>query len=247
MKFCPECGGKLDRSPKFCGGCGHPIGAQAPAPVSTPPPASHSRPGGTINTIQLTPEEEAAILWEPGDVYEVLCGNLSNTGARKGRLSAHGNEHTFRVFFFESNNPDWGTREWTLCTESEISNGPALLILLRRGGTASVFGVVSMVNRAWTHVLPLGANNLIETSSRMKEIGKQQVASIAKGAGIALVSGAFPVIGPLLGKKAILKQSEPLRETFENTSKVCRSFMFRIAQNADTYWNGSGNSTSGKL
>ena len=222
-----------------------------PSPRSSVPEFSEPRgsqtPGGTINTVRLTPEEEENILWEPGDVYEILCGNLSNTGSRKFRMANMGPEHTMRMFYFESSNPKWKSQEWSLSTESELTNGPAMLVLLRRGDTASIFGVVSMVNRAWTHAMPLGANSLIEKSSKAKALESMHMTSLAKGVGIAILGGMVPGVGGYFGKKAILKESRPLTQTYESIAASARTFMLRIAMNADTYWNGSGNSTSGKL
>lgn len=195
--------------------------------------------------IELTPEEEACLLWEPSDWYEVVPGQISFVASDRGSVTYGGQAFIHQTFIFDALEK-WGSNEWQICSEAQLPNGPALLILLCREGRGTTFGIVSMTNRAWTHVLPFGANAFIKNSSRFKEIEKLQL----KGIGSTLVKTLpfllVPVVGTHLAGKAASEHPTTFREVEQELIKVSRRFMHRIAQNADQYWPSSG-PTGGRL
>lgn len=155
-------------------------------------------------------------------------------------------------FFFESTDPSWGTKEWNSCFLGPIPEGPALLVLYRRGGNGGVFGIVSMTNRAWTHIVPILDNALIADSTRAKELHALQMKSLG-GAAIGAIAGAAIAhftLG-LGGMKTAKKVSDAsggggYKEVTEKIEAAVRSFMFRISRDADQYWAG-GRPGDGRL
>lgn len=195
--------------------------------------------------IELTELEEEHLLWNPGDWYEVVPGQISFVASDQGSITYGGQVYTHQTFIFDSQSA-WGNNEWEICSEAQLPNGPALLVLLCREGRGTVFGIVSMTNRAWTHVLPFGANSFIKNSRRFKELEQLQL----KGIGSTLVKSLpyllVPGVGTHLAGKAASKHPTTFKEVEQELIKVTRRFMHRIAQEADQYWPNSG-PTGGRL
>lgn len=207
----------------------------------------------------LTPQEQSDLLWEPGDSLEVISGNLSFTSRRQFQVDERSPLVTEVQFFFESSDPSWGTREWMMCMDADIPNGPALLVLYRRASTGCAWGVVSMVNRAWSHITPLDSMSLAKGTSKAKEnnkaVGMGLLASFAVLFAMFICTG-----GLLLFCLPVLLVIPAFREWFERVTGyskfrhraqtaagTARALMFRIMQNADRFWEGSGNTLSGRL
>jgi hypothetical protein len=214
--------------------------------------------GGAVS---LTSDEERVLLWEKGDFFEVLSGSISFTSSRQFKMVAAENAtlHTEVSFFFQSNDPRWPTSEWFMLTPAQIPNGPALLVLYRRGNTANAWGIVSMVNRAWTHVIPLDSISLAKGSSRSKTLGKQFwlrfgialiIILVAEMLTCGLATFVLPIIGIWPDGRRWIKKTLGLQENERTALEIgdtARAFMFRLANEADRYWQGSGGSSGSKL
>lgn len=202
--------------------------------------------------ISLTPEEEANLLWEQGDFFEIISGNLTGSSRRQFRqvASETATLYTEQSFFFESMDPAWGTREWIMMTEDQIQNGPALLILYRRGNEANAWGVISMVNRSWTHVLPLGSISLAKGSTKGKQINTMGTTNIIVAMAAMLVVSMFTcglplLVAPILmifpGPREFIRDKlgiSRIDRLAQDTASTARSFLFRLTRDADQYWQG---------
>lgn len=240
---------------KFCSGCGTPTTAPAstPTPKPAPPPVHRAQTPSKSHFVQLTPEEQDALVFQDGDYFEVIGGILSISSQRTGSHQNTRLEVTQVKFFFESSNPEWGTQEWTATFAGSVPEGPALLVLYKRGNIANVFGVVSMVNRAWTHIVPILGASLIASSTKAAELKQLAMKSMAAAFGGAAAAAAVSKLTLGLGQKKMTEKFAgkigvgSYKEVGQQIEATTRSFMFRIAQNANQYWNDGGNSTSGKL
>lgn len=212
--------------------------------------------------VQLTAEEQRDLLWEPGDHFEVLSGNISFTSRRQFRrvASEHSPMITEVQFFFESATKKWGTQEWTMCMEADIPNGPALLVVYRRGSEACAWGVISMVNRAWSHCLPLDSLDFAKGSSKLRKLSSAQNGSLFKMVGLALAGiiltcGVGMLLVPVImvvpaTRDWLMKTSGFSKSTqsIEQLGARARGLMFRLSQNANQLWEGqSGAALSGRL
>jgi hypothetical protein len=208
-------------------------------------------PNKSKYAIQLTSEEESQLLWETGDYFEIVPGTINFSSKRKYQMvPAQANPWYTQLGFFFDSSSSWGSREWHISAEGEVPNGPALLILYKRGTTADAYGIVSMVNRSWIHIWPLASAPLLKSSSKFKELSRLETGTLVKGFLGALGGGMLT--GGLLagaGAKAAMKGSATKqKEGFETITGTLRAFMHRIASNPDQYWNGGdSSSTSGKL
>jgi hypothetical protein len=74
--------------------------------------------------LAITADEERVLLWEPGDFFEIISGNISFTSSRQFKMvaSEHATIHTEVSFFFQSNDPSWSTQEWFMLTPAQIPN-----------------------------------------------------------------------------------------------------------------------------
>ena len=250
--FCSQCGDQVADNARFCSSCGSAVAApaQSIAPIAAAPPPPKARSQKAV-TLQLTETEQEHLIWQDGDVLEILCGNISFTSKRQYReiQSSTSPILTDVGFIFETSDPTWNGNEWEITTDTQLPNGPALLILYRRGNAANAFGIVSMVNRGWLHALPLRSVRLMKDSVKFKQLDKAEWANLAKGLGGAFLGAIFTGgLAASAGAKAATKQSgAKVVATVEAIHTSARLMMHRIAQTADTYWEGGGNSMSGRL
>lgn len=107
--------------------------------------------------LQLTPDEEQELVWQKGDWFEILYGNLTFTYSEPVRDSVEMHLQYYEVrFFFDANGQGgWANSEWAMNSTGTVQNGPGLLVLYRRGNQANVFGAISRTNRAWILTAPL--------------------------------------------------------------------------------------------
>ena len=250
--FCGQCGSQNPEVSRFCSSCGSPlVVASKTAAMPPAPPVQAVALGKPKGAITLDANEQANLLFEPDDFFEVLSGTISFTSRTTWKYTASPNARIWTKvhFFFDAPNSDWGTREWTMSFDGELPNGPALLVLYCRGTKADAFGIVSMVNRAWTHLVPLDSSTLIKESSKGKRMGKDAMGMMLKGFAGGLIAGMLTGgLATRAGTKAgMTGPAANVRQEGEAIAATIRSFMYRLAQNADKYWQGGGNSTSGRL
>lgn len=217
--------------------------AAAPEPnlqaVTQTPPRGVSSQQPSSSVLSLTSQEQEDLIFQEGDFFEILSGNLSITLKQTGK-TAYTSEEVGRVtFLFKSTDPDWQTKEWQIMVNGQVPEGEALLILYRRGDTAETFGVVGMVNGAWVHVTPLLAVGLIADSTKARELKKLE----AKSLGSSMVKAMLP---RFLGGGVDKAGQSSYKATAQEIEATVRSFMYRIAQDRRQYWTDQSNST-GKL
>jgi lipoprotein signal peptidase len=203
--------------------------------------------------VQLTQEERENLVFQDGDFYEVLAGVLSISSQHEGKHPNSAATVMQITFFFESSDPNWGTQEWMTTFGGSIPEGPALLVLYRRGNHGNAFGIVSMANRAWTHIVPILGAPLIQDSHKAGELKKLEVKSLGGVVGGAIAAAAVSRLTFGIGQKKMTEKFAGkmghgnYREAAEKIEATVRSFMFRIAKDAESYWEDGGNSMSGRL
>jgi hypothetical protein len=211
--------------------------------------------------IQLTPEEQQNLLWEQGDEVEVLSGTINFTSSNQYKRvqTEHALTFTQKKFFFQASDPTWGTHEWVMSMEAEIPNGPALLVVYKRGGTGEAWGIVSMVNQAWTHSLPLDSIGLSKGTTKAKHLGGAQWLGCLMTALVVVVLAvvtcgiAIPILGILMvvpGVRDAVQKITGVRKNEDELLRMgasARALMFRVSQNANYYWQGSGSTLGGRL
>ncbi|RYG99675.1 MAG: hypothetical protein EON58_03115 [Alphaproteobacteria bacterium] len=208
--------------------------------------------------IQLTPQEQKELIWQEGDYFEVIRGTATFT--QVDRYEPQPNQagaiaRTTATFFFDSADGSWGDQEWEMNIGSDIPNGPALLILLRRDEIANAFGIVSMVNRAWTHQTFFGALPLYANSTAGKALKKRNwLFFLAVVIGLPLLVSGCWLVCVLIPLLPILLAIPAARDWVKKTmhgrnpddiTAAARGLMYRVAKKADQYW--PEDDVSGKL
>jgi hypothetical protein len=160
--------------------------------------------------VTLTAEEDDFLLWLHGDYFEAVSGNLSftnidNSPSAHGALATAGRNS---LFIFDAIDSNYGSREWSMRIGGDIPNGPAIVIFYRRGDEGHPWGIISLVNRAWTHVIPLDHYYLAQEALRKR---------------------------PFFDRLLSSGQGKANRW---HSLKVARLFMHRLAKAADQYWDG---------
>lgn len=211
--------------------------------------------------IQLTPEERQNLLWEQSDLMEVLSGTINFTSSHQYKRvqTEHALTFTQKKFFFQASDPTWGMHEWTMAMDADIPNGPALLVVYKRGGTGNAWGIVSMVNKAWTHCLPLDSVSLAKGTTKAKQLGGAQRMGCFMTA-LVLVVLAVVTFGIAIPIMAILMVVPAVRDAVQNITGVkknedellrmaasARALMFRVSQDANHFWQETGSAVGGRL
>ena len=206
--------------------------------------------------LELTTEEQNDLIWEPGDFFEVIPGILNMTQVDREQVGGEISDEVLTTirFFFDSMGSSWGEKEWTSHLSSEVPNGPSLLVVLRRGTLANVFGVVSMVNGAWsqaeTLLLPLYRSSTGGRQFVYNQTGRIIVAVIAAIVSLFLMVGFVLIplmfLLPTLRKKLYAFLQPPDHKHPGQAANTGRALMYRIAKNAQAYWPVDANAP-GKL
>lgn len=199
--------------------------------------------------IQLTPQEQKELIWQEGDYFEIIRGTATFIEIDRQDITPHqpgANTRNTATFFFDSADGSWGDQEWQLDIGSEIPNGPALLILLRRDSIANAFGIVSMVNRAWTYQMRFAALPLYSNSTAGKAIKRRNwLFFFVVLLGIPLTLGGCWFIFCFVPFLPVIVAIPAIREWLtkrmfgrrpDDVSAAARAFMYRISKNADQYW-----------
>lgn len=115
--------------------------------------------------LDLTPNEQADLIWGGGDWFQVVYGVVTVTSTGAAKTPGH---NTIVFFFDDKETGEWGSQEWRMQFAGSIPNGPALFLLYRRGNSAKAdpFGIISLSNRAWTQFAPLEKLSFYRSSLR---------------------------------------------------------------------------------
>lgn len=215
--------------------------------------------------LTLTSQEQNDLIWQPGDFFEIVPGTVNFTSRQQqpGTRFHPQNTTTVARFFFDSADNTWGEREWTMYIGSEVPNGPALLVLYRRGNDANAFGLVSMTNGAWTHSQPIGEMSLVQDSKRYKDLVGGAVGAQWKAIALAVAAtvvlslctfGCAAVIVPVVvytvpSYRERFREIVGVKGSESNDRRItaaARGLMHRLAKNAGQFWPDQGGA-SGKL
>ena len=141
-----------------------------------------------------------------------------------------------------------------MCSAGEVPDGPTLLVLYRRGDNACAFGLISMVNRAWLHAVPMMSVPLIRDSTKAVELKRLMIKSMSGAAGVAIVASALTKFTLGFGKNKVVEKIEKFsnmnnyQDEVQRIEAAARAFVFRLSKSADQFWEGGGiGSNSGKL
>jgi hypothetical protein len=203
--------------------------------------------------LELTAEEQEHLIWEPGDHFEIIPGIFNITQVDRQQPGGEISDTVLTTirFFFDSLGSSWGDKEWTSHLSSEVPNGPALLVVLRRGTLANVFGVV---NGAWSQaeplLLPLYRNSTGGRQFVYNQTGRIIVAVIAAIVSLFLMVGfvLIPLVFllPSLRKRLYTFLQPPDHKHPGQAANSGRALLHRIAKNAQAYWPVDANAP-GKL
>ena len=192
---------------------------------------------------ELTASEQSQLVANEGDAFEVVPGVVSfasiETSPPQGLWQV---QKTFGKFLFDSADATWGNQMWTMQLGRTMPNGPALLLLYRRGDTASAFGLISLDDRSWTHVTPLDDLPLYRRSTRGVQrqilvaarfllwfVGSILLMSIVVGCVVVPAIMFIPVLRVKL-QSFILGSADA-----EKRQEAAAKFMHRIAKDAERY------------
>jgi hypothetical protein len=181
--------------------------------------------------VQLTDQERQALIWQDGDYLEVRSGGFCIT---RSEPKVQNQGWKFVHFLFdESGTGSQFNGDMTI--SGDFPNGPTLLMLYRRGEQMSPYALVSMVNRAWVHQVPLLELSLYKDTARYKRLAEPPLVSAL---------GTFAQIAWVIGKGLFTNQEQEA----QNMIDVLHRLMHRIAANhLHYYWEGGGGSQTGKL
>lgn len=204
--------------------------------------------------LPLTPQEQKDLIFQEGDYFEIISGSISTTTKKVGPTKYSSHEVTHHSFFFETSDVSWTGIEWKMSSAGDIPDGPALLVLYRRERSACAFGLISMINRAWIHAVPLMSIDFIRESPKAKELQRLMVKSVMATSGAAVAAHALSKFTLGFGKNKLAENiakhtnKHSYRDESEQIEATARHFMYRLSKSADEYWEGDGeNSMSGKL
>ncbi len=199
----------------------------------------------------MTEQEKQALLWDEGDWLEVVSGTITFTSKRvyKGLDMSHPTEKnrdiTIQSFFFEADSASWkGSREWTMHMMDPVPNGPALLIIYRRGEYGWAYGAVSLLSKGWVQVAPMNTcgaftetpDGRFATRFGLGDIPRQTMTLFALGAFLCLM-----IVGIVVVLYAVVKMQIDVKRFLRlcgrqiNAEPVARAMMFRIAKNCGQY------------
>jgi len=227
----------------------------------------------TPGVIDLTPEEKSMLLWKKSDCFELACGNLSFTKSESVYYSSkfrstmiqfdERTQCTQRHFIFEAAGR-WGTREWSMCTDAQqFPNGPAILILYGRNGKYSPWGLISMINGAWIHCVPIDSVGYAKGSDKLR---RSKIYNLFGSLFVILIIVVVGLVTCGVGATIVVNLTRghpPFRDRFrrltglgqiddmvERMEAQARMFMHRLANMRQVLWEGQnvgGGASGSKL
>lgn len=180
--------------------------------------------------VQPSDQERQALILQDGDYLEVRSGIFCIT-----RSEPKVQNQAWKYIHFLFDESATGNQfSGDMSISGEFPNGPSLLMLYRRAEQMCPYALVSMVNRAWVHQVPLLELSLYKYTACHKRLAEPPLVSAL---------GPLAQMAWMVGKGLFTNQEQEAR----NMIDVLHRLMHRIAANHLHYWEGGGGSTTGKL